>query len=242
MGWLFLSEIYDMRNIFVFIGLCLLLGSQASAEEVESPQSIREAVQHFLDANVDSSLGETVIKVLPPDRRLRLGRCEKPLEPSFPVATRAMGSVTVSVRCPGAKPWTVMVRATIQQFVDVVVAGHSLARNHVVGLDDIKMVKSDISHLAGGYFTSQDKVVGMVVKRPLRGGMVIGETMLMPPIVVKRGEKVVILAETGSILVRMSGVAVESGAVGKVIKVENLSSRQLIEAVVVSPGVVKVRM
>lgn len=99
-----------------------------------------------------------------------------------------------------------------------------------------------MTRLSGGYFSSLDEVTGMEVRRSVRVGTVLNHSMVKAPILIKRGEKVSITAITGSVSVRMEGKALSAGARGDVIQVQNLSSGQRIEAVVVSPGVVQVRM
>jgi flagella basal body P-ring formation protein FlgA len=56
---------------------------------------------------------------------------------------------------------------------------------------------------------------------------------------VKKGNQVVILAQIGTLQVRMNGKALSNGAVGERIKVENNSSNRRIEATVIASGVVK---
>ena len=232
-----------MRIISYIIGLVFLVVAQVNAMEVQSLQSIRDAVQQFVEANVDHQQGETVVSVGKLDRRLRLARCEVPLQADFANSTRLLGNVTVAVRCEeGAKPWSLMVQARIQQYVDVVVAARSLGRNLKLTQDDIKLARTDISRINGGYYGTLAETRGMVLKRSVKAGTVLSTVMLKPAILIKRGEKVIIRAQTGSIEVRMEGQALQEGARGEVIEVKNLSSSQVIEAEVVSPGVVRVRM
>ena len=66
--------------------------------------------------------------------------------------------------------------------------------------------------------------------------------MVRAAIAVRRGERVSILATTAALQVRMEGEALSDGAIGEIIRVRNLSSRQEIEAQVVGPGQVQVRM
>ena len=82
----------------------------------------------------------------------------------------------------------------------------------------------------------------MVLSRSVTAGTVLTTVMLKPAILIKRGEKVIIRAESSSIQVKMEGQAMQEGAKGAMIEVKNLSSKQVIEAEVVSPGVVRVRM
>ncbi|MCW8917921.1 MAG: flagellar basal body P-ring formation chaperone FlgA [Gammaproteobacteria bacterium] len=231
-----------MRIIRNIVCALVFFTPPAIAVEVQDLAAVREAVRLFVEAEVTGVTGEVEITVGQLDHRLRLARCESPLETSLPYNVKPLGNITVNVRCAGAKPWSLMVQAQIQQFIDVVVASRPLGRNLTLGEGDIALAKTDISRLGGGYYATTQEVSGMVLKRSVTAGTVLTTTMLAPAILIKRGEKVIISAETDSLQVRMEGVALEEGARGDLIEVKNLSSQQVIEAEVLAPGVVRVRM
>lgn len=230
-------------NFFIrYIWLLLFVAPPLQAMEVQPLESIREAVQLFLEKSVAAGQGETEVTVGQLDRRLRLARCAKPLDTSLPATVEPLGNITVSVSCEGPKPWSLLVQATVARFVEVVVAARPLARNLPLDADAIRLARVDVSQLRGGYYASEEEVAGQLMRRSVRAGTVLTNTMLKPPLLIKRGEKVIIHAKSGPIQVRMEGLALQAGALGEVIEVKNLSSSQVIEAVVVSPGVVRVRM
>ncbi len=59
---------------------------------------------------------------------------------------------------------------------------------------------------------------------------------------VKRGNRVTIIAQVGSIQVRMKGKALSDGVTGERIKVLNESSSRKLEATVVKAGLVEVTL
>jgi flagella basal body P-ring formation protein FlgA len=59
---------------------------------------------------------------------------------------------------------------------------------------------------------------------------------------IRKGDSVVIRAVAGSLVVRMKGLALQEGAVGKQIQVRNVQSRRIIRAIVTGPGQVEVPM
>jgi flagella basal body P-ring formation protein FlgA len=66
--------------------------------------------------------------------------------------------------------------------------------------------------------------------------------LLTAPSAVKKGERVTITAALSSINIKMSGKALSNGSIGEMIKVKNISSNKTIEAQVIRPGIVQVRM
>mgnify|MGYP000582633073 FL=1 len=85
-------------------------------------------------------------------------------------------------------------------------------------------------------------MVGKKVKRSLPLGAVITRTMLREAIAIKRGQRISLVSGSGGLQVRMTGVAMADGAAGDRIEVRNLSSKRVIEGVVLSSADVQVGM
>jgi flagellar basal body P-ring formation protein FlgA len=176
------------------------------------------------------------------DDRIRLNGCLLPLEP-FMSAGRQLGpgNQVVGIRCPGEGGWSFHIQVRVVVKEPVVVAARALARGEVVTRAMVQVVEHDISSLGSGYFGALHEVEGMVVRNGLRSGLPLTPINLSPPLLVKKGEQVIITAISGQIEVRMEGESLEDGALGAIIKVRNRSSRQTVEAEVVAAGVVRVR-
>jgi len=82
----------------------------------------------------------------------------------------------------------------------------------------------------------------MVLRRALQTGTVLTPQMVEPPRLVQRGQRVLLLAETGSVAVRVEAEAMGNGALGDRVRVRNLSSQNIVEGRVLSHGVVGVSM
>lgn len=225
--------------------LCIALpavGQTAPEREVEPLDSLREAARAFLESEAAQMQGEIEVSIGRIDPRLRLARCDRPIEGFWPRGGRKMGSVTVGVRCDGEVSWSIYVRAKLAVYETVVATSRPLNRGGRVAASDVELLREDVTRLSSGYYTRTEDVVGMEVRRSVRAGMVLNRSLVKAPIMIKRGETVVIIADTGSVQVRMEGKALDAGAKGEIIEVLNRSSKQRLEAEVVSPGVVQVRM
>jgi flagella basal body P-ring formation protein FlgA len=121
----------------------------------------------------------------------------------------------------------------------VIVANRQLPRGTLVTADDIKIERRDVARLHKGYLTHANQVLGKKIKRSVQNSTVLNPSQLTVQHAVKKGSQVTILAQIGSLQVRMSGKALGNGAIGERIKVENSSSSRQIEATIVSPGIVQ---
>ena len=100
----------------------------------------------------------------------------------------------------------------------------------------------DISDLRQGFILSPDNVVGQQLRYSLAMGTALTPRSLKQQKIVQRGEQVILVAQAGSMEVRMNGMAMEDAILGDKIKVKNSSSNRVVEGVVQAPGVVQVTM
>ncbi|MEJ2344669.1 MAG: flagellar basal body P-ring formation chaperone FlgA [Gammaproteobacteria bacterium] len=212
-----------------------------AAPQLQDHQSIRNAVRQFLAAQLKQRKADVrSISVGALDPRLRLPRCNKPLEAFATGARRLIGSTTVGVRCHGAKPWKLYVSAQTVVVGNVVVTTLPLARHHVLKASDLRVARRDLTTLPRGYLEQPQQAVGEVLLRQLGAGQVVRLTEIAAPKLVRRGETVTLTADAAGVLVRMSGKALSDGASGDTVQVRNLSSRRVVQGVVTAPGVVSV--
>jgi len=219
--------------------LAMLYAAPSMGAEFQSLESIREAARQLIASQYPSGKADTRIEVGTLDPRLRLSKCAQSLETFFPQGSRS-SKPTVGVRCSDPKKWTIYVSAEVHQMVMVWVANDYLPRGSLIRAENFTQKQIDLSQLRYGYYTDFNDVSGKTLKRHLARGAVLTPATIAVTKVIKRGEHVNIMAETGGITVRAAGQALEDGGVGDIIRVKNLNSRKVIEARVEGPGRVKV--
>lgn len=212
------------------------------AQPLESEDAIKAAVQVYIESHTAHLAKDPLIEVGRLDPRLRLPACEAPLKAFLPSGGRLMGNVTVGVRCPSPKPWSLYVQAAVRMMDQVVVAARPLPRGTVLQAGDLEVAERDVSRLTTGYVSDIKNILGKSLKRRVRAGMALAPRLVAAPVVIHRGDRVSIKAAASSLEVRVEGVALEDGAKGASIRVRNLSSKREIGARVVGPGVVAVQL
>jgi flagella basal body P-ring formation protein FlgA len=106
-----------------------------------------------------------------------------------------------------------------------------LADNGALERRDITNIADPVGVLAN--------VVGQSSRRSLRAGDVLRAGSLAAPVVVKRGDGVVMVARQDGIEVSMAGEALDAGARGAVVRVKNSASGQVVRMRVVGAGAVQ---
>ncbi|MCZ6566557.1 MAG: flagellar basal body P-ring formation chaperone FlgA [Gammaproteobacteria bacterium] len=219
----------------------LLMGNTSIAwAAFHSLADIRNTAIDYARIQFDSPDSDIKVTARDLDNRLRLPLCESKLEAYFPHSTHIAGNTTVGVRCSGIKPWSIYVPVTIQLYRDIIVANRPLPQNRIITMEDFRMEHIDINRLSGAYITEPDLVIGKQMLRPLQLSRPILSNMLKAPVLIRRGERVILLAKSNTFEVRMEGKAMKDGAVGEKIRVRNLRSKRIIEGRVNKDGSIHV--
>ncbi|MCH8134687.1 MAG: flagellar basal body P-ring formation protein FlgA [Proteobacteria bacterium] len=224
--------------------LCLAITfwiSSANAASFEPLSNIRAAAEEFALAQLDDEkLSDIKARASRMDPRLQMVKCEHPLEAFSTANSRNIARTTIGVRCNGSKPWTLYVPVSISALTAVVYSSRALLRGEILQVEDLDIKQLPLHQLPANYFRSIDRLAGMEVSRSLNSGAIFTINTVKIRKLVQQGQEVMILASGGGVEVRMSGIALKSGAKGELIPIRNLSSGRIIEAMVLQDGTVVV--
>lgn len=196
----------------------------------------RLAIEHAFDA----ATNRIEVELPAADPRLQIPVCTLPLETSMSRHNGLGGRVSVKIDCRDATPWSRHVAAQVRVFRDAVVASRNMTRGVTISASDISVREVDVSTIRGQILESAEIVVGMELRRPTNTGDVLIMDMLITPLMIKRGDTVVLTAERAGVAIRQQGVALQDGEAGKQIQVRNTSSDRIVHAIVTGLGEAKV--
>ena len=214
--------------------------SDESIEHWQSLEAIRSAAQTHVSESMTQVRGSTRIVAASLDSRLKLPVCPTPLNTETPWSVTRGNRVTVRVSCDTENQWRVHVPVEVSVFGSVVTSARALARGTILSPGDLSVSEQPLGPLGHGYFADPANVVGQRLKRPLAPGSVVTPAQLETPAVIRRGQNVTIVANTGGIAVKMNGTAEENGAIGQVIDIRNTSSGRRVQGVVRSSRAVEI--
>ncbi len=147
---------------------------------------------------------------------------------------------TVELRCESNEPWRLYLNVEIHLYDQVVAAARNIPRNTRITPADLMTQEHIINKSHYTSYREIDAIVGMVAKQTLREGAIVQPRQLSAPELVKRGDRVVIVADNGRVAIKMNGVALEDGRKGEQISIKNLSSSRIVKGYVSEMGVVNV--
>jgi flagella basal body P-ring formation protein FlgA len=110
----------------------------------------------------------------------------------------------------------------------------------VLRADDVKMARVRAALIHNEVARSIDQIIGMELKRPVPIGQPLRLADLGRPALVQRGAIVQIQLSSGGLTVSGQAVAMDGGAEGDQVRVQNLNSRAVLTAEVTGPGQVRV--
>jgi len=106
--------------------------------------------------------------------------------------------------------------------------------------DDIRMARVHVAVARSEIARSLDQIIGMELRRPVPAGQPLRLADLTRTPLVQRGSTVQVQLNSAGLSVSGRAIAIEAGAEGDRIRVQNLNSRALLFAEVTGPGQVRV--
>lgn len=202
-------------------------------------QAFREAVEDSLPF-VPDQVEMTDIKT---PKELTLPPGELEIAARLRGGSRMPGRVTVNLdfmvddRLVESKRVTGLVKF----FQSTVVTSRPIPRGEVIKETDLSLVRRRIRGSEMKYFESPDQVVGLVAKRAILAGQPIKPGQIERRILVKRGDRVTLVAEKGRLSVTANGIVRDQkGILGDQVKVLNLTTKREVFGRLVDANTVKV--
>jgi flagella basal body P-ring formation protein FlgA len=207
-----------------------------------SEEQIRQIVTGFIKTS--GIWGDAEVKVeefmISADRTLPKGRVTYRVLP--PRNMRSLATVPLSVVFDVDGRFQKTIRATVrvEALAPVVVAARPIGRLRPITGDDLKTEKMDLTELPVGVLTDADDIIGKRARRNIDAGDILRPDLIEMPPLVKRGDMVVIVAESRGIKVTATGEVKSDGLRGERVKVVNLDSNKHLTARVVDKQTVSV--
>ncbi len=149
-------------------------------------------------------------------------------------------SLTAIVRVDGKIERRVVLSGWVDRFENVVCTSRSLRRSTVITEDDVNTKRRNISKLPVNVLTNVEDVLGKRLKQALKSDTVLLANMVENPPLIKRGDRVTIVAESPALQVTALGVAQTKGGLGDQIRVKNCMNQKEVIARIVNASTARV--
>jgi len=155
-----------------------------------------------------------------------------------PLDTRSPQRMRFVARCPDTPGWRYEYAVRARVTAMVAIAAAPVAAGEALTDAQVTIERRDISNTADPISNPAD-AVGQMSRRMLRPGDILRSGQLSSPVLVKRGDAVMMVARREGIEVSMTGEALDAGGKGAVVRVRNAGSGQVVRMRVAGPGTVE---
>jgi flagella basal body P-ring formation protein FlgA len=204
---------------------------------------IEALVQRFVQQQTAGTAGGSVVV-----KDIRVS--ESVTVPSGPLTTRVSaprnselaGTVPLQVSFAVEPDFErrIWVTVNLERRVDVVVARRPLGRFKPLEAEDIEIRALELSGLPADRIEDPEAVIGKRTRRAVDSGTVLRPDLLEAAPVIKRGDRVRIIAESAGLRISAFGQSKQKGAPGELIPVVNLDSNKVVHARVVDAQTVRI--
>lgn len=231
----------------VLVAAFVLIGAAPVPAKVLPPVEVRSHIADAIRQHVASrvtvpaeDLRVSVLSVLSDTEVVAVGSA-KSASGSFLERPTDRAVFGVDVVRSDHRPTTMWVTARVERAADVVVARRPLRRQEVLTADDLE-VQARVIGLRDVTPAPTEALIGRRMVRAVPRGAVLGLEHVEETPVIRRGEIVLLVAETGGVRIVARGRAKEDGYAGRQIPVLNADSGKIVYGEVVDASTVSVWM
>ena len=205
-----------------------------------SRDAIAEELRRFIEVNMPWDPADTTIDVLPPAYDVVVPDGNVSFEWKSNPQYRYVGTAGFrgEISINGAVKKTVLCRATIETYQDVVVATENIPGGTKIALSSLALEKRPMSKLESGSYTTLEDVVGLNTRSTIFAGTPIVKQRVIPPKLIKRNQSVTIEARDGTVTVRTQAKALSDAAAGDTVSLMNPESKEKFVGVVRPDGAI----
>lgn len=149
-------------------------------------------------------------------------------------------SALIDVQADDAPVTQLRITGRIQAMVDLPVPRRRLMPGDVVAGGDLEWSRQRVGVARGDVVRVPADAVGLAAKHAIAPGQPIATADLGRPMVVQKGESMILTLESGGLALSARGLAVEPGGVGDRIRVLNDYSKMTVEGEITGPGQARV--
>ena len=203
---------------------------------------LRETVESAILVNFKSeNVTAKIVRLdLPPNIQIPAGNVEVRANTANITNFFTPFSVSLEIRVDNKIVRRISATAQIEATAEVLVAAKDLISGDKINETDVKKEFRRLEKPLNNYLRDAEKLRGTVLLKNLSSGQVITTDTVAAGYVIRAGDLVRIVGQSGKMQIIVNGEARTSGKIGDRVAVKNSQSGTILQAVVVDEGLVKV--
>ena len=226
-----LSTFFLMGNIATASETQVLTVEEIEKGAIEKLVSILPWEKDLLEINVYYK-GEDII--LPPGKKELIYKARANNQKAGRIP------LTLQIKVNGSFHKRIKLTSRVLVTQDIVKTIHSVRKGEMISSDNIQLETIQTERPWKNALTSTDLAIGFEAGRNLPVGKILTAKFIKKPALVSRGDKILILAEKGSMKITAPGILKEDGFEGAMVQVLNIESKKVIYGRIMDANTVKV--
>lgn len=124
------------------------------------------------------------------------------------------------------------------QTVEIAVLSSAVPAGEIISANDLETRTVDARRARGAL--SLAEIAGLEARRPLSAGAPLRAHDLRQPTLIKKGQAVTMVVSHGALTIATKGKALEDGSEGSLVRIQNITSNQIVQGEVKANGLVSV--
>ncbi len=241
-------DIHQVVKIYITLFFSLyFFGLNALTAEAKRNQLVKERLivkeaKRFLENTLIWDSDHLEMEIFYSGGNLVIPKGVVELEYKMPGRKNRAGRVPLilNVRLNGLVKKRVRMYAEVIVIYDVLTARRGLRRNQILTERDVEWTEVRSKHVLRNVVTDLNEVIGSKITRNLDPGENLSPYMLKKVPLVKRGDRVTLIAIKGALKITVPGVAKENGFKDATVMVQNVQSKKIVYGTVVNSRTVMV--
>jgi flagella basal body P-ring formation protein FlgA len=239
-------KIFNSSALLIALAMVLILGVTGdpvwAASQTLKVEEIEKFGKKFMYKTLEWDKDRLDINVVYEGNTLRLPQGNVILDCKLPGRKRRIGRVhfLCLVKMAGVTKKRLRLYADVKVAYDVYRPIRSLKMGHIIQSGDIELTQLKSDHVLRNIISDESDIMGHKLIRNLEEGETLLAHMVKKIPLVKNGDRILIVANKGSLRVTAPGVIRENGFKNDTVRVENLQSRKIILGTVIDSRTVQI--
>lgn len=236
-------KFYKSFSIILVLALSIMAGSaSASPTSTVTGEVIEARATEFLKARIPWDPESTEMTLVYKGKDIVVPRGALEIIFDIPGRGERMGRIPVNVKISVDNVLQKKLRLTahVTRYSPVVKTVRPVNRGTILTAEDVKIEVVPSNRVYRNAVTTLDEVIGSQAIRNIGLGRVVTVSSLGRPTLVKKGDQVTIIAESGSMKITAPGIVREKGYKDSLVQVLNIQTQKMVYGMVMDSRTVKV--
>lgn len=206
-----------------------------------SQQSISDQIRAALEYELDEDTFEMALATQ--NLNIKVGADQEPTVSVENIyVNKNNGQFTAEILAPAhaENAQRFRISGTVYKQIMVPVLKRFTVAGQEIRADDIEYKATRASKIGRSVITDEAMLIGKSPRRAVRSGVAINVNNLGDPVMVEKGKLVAVILQQSGMYLSVSGRTLEAGGEDDIIRVENINSRKVIQAQVISAREVRI--